>query len=117
MEWNQSKEILEKQLCADYSINSALLQSEENIFVPIHPDPYRRVFRDKDSFLKVLSYRNKLIICCKDDSMLSWCREKYKNSPAEWFAKYENLRILDQKLKEYGHKIGDTHHYYIPGRN
>ena len=117
MEWNQSKEVLEKQLCADYSISPALLQSEENIFVPMHPNPSRRVFRDKDSFLKVLSYRNKLIICCKDDSMLSWCREKYKNSPAEWFAKYENLRILDQKLKEYGHKIGDTHHYYIPGKN
>ena len=117
MEIAQYKEILEKQFCADYSVTSSLLQSKENVFVPIINHPDRRVFRDKDSFLKVLSYRNKLVICCKDESMLSWCKENFKDTPAAWFAKFENLRKLDQKLREYRHKICDTHHYYIPSDN
>jgi len=108
--------ILEMQLCDDYGITPELLRSKENIFVTMQKHPEARKWNDRDSFLKVLSYRNKIVITCKDESMLAFCKKEYTDQKGEWFGKYEILRSLDHKLAEYGHKIGDTHHYYIPGK-
>lgn len=111
------REVLEQQLVWDYSVTKELLQGEKNVFVKLERSPFARKYKDRDSFMKILCYRNKIVIACKDDSMLSYCRQQYESYKGEWFARFDNLRKLDQKLAEYGHKIGDIHHYYIPEKH
>ena len=40
--------------------------------------------------------------------------EQYEACSPEWFCDFENLRKLDEKLREYGHQIQDTHVYFLP---
>ncbi len=72
-----------------------------------------RYFDDLDPFLRVIIYRGETYMCAGSE-ILDWCREKYSLYKPEWFCKFENLRELDEKLKEYGYGIKDTHVYCLP---
>ena len=72
-----------------------------------------RYFDDLEPFFRVIIYRGEMYMCA-DGRILDWCRDKYALYKPEWFCKFENLRELDGKLKEYGYRIKDTHIYCLP---
>ena len=46
-----------------------------------------------------------------DEQIYDWAVEKFADCDPEWFCEFGNLRMIDEKLKEYGHRIKDTHIY------
>lgn len=75
--------------------------------------PGSRYFGKIDPFFRAIIYHGEMYMCA-DDKILDWCRETYSLYKPQWFCKYENLRKLDEKLREYGFQIYDTHIYCLP---
>ena len=72
-----------------------------------------RYYGKLDSFFRAIIYHGEMYMSA-DEAILDWCRENYDLYKPEWFCKYNNLRILDNKLKEHGYGIFDTHIYCLP---
>ena len=72
-----------------------------------------RYFADISDFFRAIIYRGSLYMMC-DEQIYDWALCRYADYSPEWFCKYENLRVLDEKLNEYGYGILDTHIYYMP---
>lgn len=72
-----------------------------------------RNYAERNSFLRAIICLGQLFICC-DERIYDWVVEQYADCKPEWFCDYKNLRKLDEKLREYGHEIYDTHIYYLP---
>ncbi len=77
--------------------------------------PGARYFGELDPFFRVVIYHGEMYMSAGEE-ILEWCKEKYSLYKPEWFCKYENLRVLDAKLREYGYEIQDTHVYFLPDR-
>ena len=117
-------EIARKQFCLDvgfpweeYEKNrkkSVLLQ--KTVYTPGTKDVASagaRNYAQRNSFFRAIICLGQLFICC-DESIYDWVVEQYGDCKPEWFCDYKNLRKLDEKLKEYGQEIYDTHVYYLP---
>ena len=72
-----------------------------------------RNYGERSSFFRAIICLGQLFICC-DEKIYDWVAEQYGECKPEWFCDYKNLRKLDEKLREYGHEIYDTHVYYLP---
>ncbi len=75
--------------------------------------PGSRYFQESSDFCRVIVYKGILYMMC-DDLIYDWAVENYKDICPEWFCKFANLRMLDEKLRENGHRILDTHVYFMP---
>ncbi len=72
-----------------------------------------RNYAERNSFFRAIICLGQLFICC-DERIYDWVVEQYGDCKPEWFCNYRRLRKLDEKLREYGHEIYDTHVYYLP---
>lgn len=72
-----------------------------------------RDYAERNSFFRAIICLGQLFICC-DERIYDWVVEQYGDCKPEWFCNYRRLRKLDEKLREYGHEIYDTHVYYLP---
>lgn len=72
-----------------------------------------RCYEGKDSFFKAIMCMGQLFLSV-DEQIYDWAVERFQNYNPEWFCEYSNLRRIDNKLKEYGREIADTHVYYLP---
>jgi hypothetical protein len=108
------REIFEKQLALDYSCSVQEVRSREHIFTPKEYREGRRIFRGDDCLVKIACVGGKLLVSAEGE-MLDWCREHLKNASSAWLFDYPNLYELDCELRKRGHKIGSTHHFYLPG--
>lgn len=105
--------VVEEQFSIDYNFEVEDLCKEDNIIVKSASNEGQRINGSNECFFKVLYFKNKLIISAEKE-ILKWSKEKFIKCNGEWFSEYENLRNIDEKLKEYGHEIADIHHYYLP---
>ncbi len=76
-------------------------------------DEGARNYAEKNSFFRAIICLGQLFICC-DERIYDWVVEQYGQCRPEWFCNYRRLRKLDEKLREYGHEIYDTHIYFLP---
>lgn len=72
-----------------------------------------RNYAEKTSFFRAIICLGQLFICC-DESIYDWVVEQYGQCKPEWFCAFGNLRKLEEKLCEHGHRIYDTHVYFLP---
>jgi len=72
-----------------------------------------RNYAERNSFFRAIICLGQLFICC-DEKIYDWVVEQYGDCKPEWFCNYRRLRKLDEKLREYGHEIYDTHIYFLP---
>ena len=107
------KQILEQQLALDYDCSVEEVQSNENIFKPRKKNPGARCIGDEDCMLKIAVYQEKLLVMA-EESLLEWCKQTFEKMRGTWFAEPENLIMIHEKLSEYGQKLVDTHHHYLP---
>lgn len=77
--------------------------------------PGARCYTGSDAFFSAIMCLGQLFLSV-DEQIYDWAWEKFSDCAPEWFCKFENLRMIDEKLKEYGREIGDTHVYYLPGK-
>lgn len=110
---NQCIEVLEKQLATDYDCSVEEVHSSENIYRLMKLNQDRRPIGDENTMLKIAVYREKLLVMA-DERIMAWCKETFANHKGTWLAEPENLIKIHEKLQEYGQRLADTHHHYIP---
>ena len=116
MKKEELKQILEEQLALDYDCSVEEIQSSNNIFKVWKRNEGARYIGDEDCMLKIAVYREKLLVMA-DEKLLDWCKQIFENATGTWLAEPENLIKIHEKLGEYGQKLADTHHHYIPAVN
>jgi len=72
-----------------------------------------RNYAEKTSFFRAIICLGQLFICC-DERIYDWVVEQYGACKPEWFCAFGNLRKLEEKLQAYGHRIYDTHVFFLP---
>ena len=72
-----------------------------------------RFYEGVSTFFRAILYRGDAYIMA-DSDIYGWAREHYERAKPEWFCRYDRLRLLDQKLMEFGYRIMDTHVYFLP---
>lgn len=103
-----------EQLALDYCCTPEEAANSENQFHVFEPLKGRRTFEERgDTFLKVTSFRNKLLFT-GDERILEWCRSKYEQTEGAWFMEAGTMRELDRKLGEYGFCIDKAHPFFVP---
>ena len=107
------KQILEEQLALDYDCSMEEIQSSNNVFKPWKRKAGARYIGDDDCMLKIAVYREKLLVMA-DDKLLEWCKQTFEKTKGTWLSEPENLIMIHEKLGEYGQKLVDTHHHYLP---
>lgn len=112
----QMRQILEQQLATDYDCSIEEVQSNQNIFRTWKRNPGARWIGGDDCKLKLAVYQEKLLVMA-DESLLEWCRQTFANRKGTWLSEPENLVLIHEKLEEYGQRLADIHHHYIPVSN
>ena len=124
---NLDKRCLEtarKQFCLDIGLSWEEYEKNREKSVLIQKTTYApgtmdvvgegaRNYAERNSFFRAITCLGQLFICC-DERIYDWVVEQYGDCKPEWFCNYRRLRKLDEKLREYGHEIYDTHVYYLP---
>ena len=110
------RKILYEQLARDFSVPEEALGRAGNRFVRRQYTEGRRVYRSDRCLLKLLSVDGTGVFSSESDALLEWCRRQF-DGYAAWLGEAGNLIRLDARLREYGHRLADAHHYYIPDRH
>ncbi|MFA6948952.1 MAG: GNAT family N-acetyltransferase [Eubacteriales bacterium] len=112
-----SKEILRithGQFALDYNCDAGIFEHNGVYFTENTENrPGRRVYSDKRPFLELCVMHDSAVFC-SDPAMTPWLREHFYDADPKWLSEYENLRQIDKKLNEFGHKIYDTHIFFLP---
>ena len=117
-------EMARRQFCLDIGLpwDEYVKNSEKSVFIQksvYAPNSLdiasigARNYVEKNSFFRAIICLGQLFICC-DKSIYDWVKEQYSQCKPEWFCAFGNLRRLEEKLKEHGHRICDTHVYFLP---
>lgn len=105
--------IAKKQLALDYNCQLSDFEKEENIITQNMHLEGRRINDSDECFLKIITIGCKAIICA-DQKIRPWIEEKILKKSACWLFDYGNLRMIDNKLREFGHEIDQMPHFYLP---
>lgn len=73
-----------------------------------------RCYAGSDAFFWAIICMGQLFLSV-DEQLYEWACKEFSDCAPEWFCEYDNLRRIDEKLREYGRKVGDTHVYFLPG--
>ncbi len=110
---NNTYETAYKQFKLDCNIDEAEKINEHIYLAPTKINKGMRIHENCDLFFRAVSFLGNVYVMADWDTVPGW-REIFKNSSADWFFSFENLRKIDYILKEYDREILDTHIYYLP---
>lgn len=109
---NTMNPTLKKQLAIDFCCTEEAVERKENIFTEYTPLTGRRIFKEGECFLKAASVQGK-ILATGNPEIIKWMSTRYAHRSGAWFMDYESLRELDEKMREFGYRIGQAHPFYI----
>lgn len=104
--------ILKKQLAIDFCCTVEMVESKENIFTEYQALPGRRIFKESECFLKIAIVSGKIMASGKPE-IIRWVQDRYQSKSGAWFMDIDNLRELDDKMEEFGCRLGQAHPFYI----
>jgi len=105
--------IAKKQLALDFNCQLSDFEKEGNTITENRLIEGRRLYDSDGCFLKIMCIEGKAIICA-DEKIRPWFVEKILDKDASWLFDYGNLRVIDNKLREFGHEIDETPNFYLP---
>lgn len=111
-------EVARRQFCLDVGLSweEYCVQQKKKIYIcksSLKMQKGARIYAGRSDFFRAIICLGQLFICC-DEKMYDWVMEQYTKCKPEWFCDYKNLRKLDEKLREFGYEIFDTHVYFLP---
>lgn len=111
-------EVARKQFCLDVGLpwEEYCTNREQRVFIcknKFTVSAGARIYAGRSSFFRAIICLGQLFICC-NEQIYDWIVEQYGQCKPEWFCDFQNLRKLDEKLREFGHQIQDTHVYFLP---
>lgn len=109
-------DILEKQLAVDYDCTITDVRSSNNVYRELKVNKGARPIGNAETLLKIAVYREKLLVMA-NQVLLEWCKQTWGNEKGTWLSEPENLIMINDKLSEYGKKLADIHHHYIPAES
>ena len=104
------------QLALDYNCQLQDFEKKENTIVETKLITGRRIYASEACFFKAVCFGGIAVINASSE-ILPWCQEKFFKKDCAWLFEYSNLRVINNKLQEFGHEIADVHHYYLPNSN
>jgi len=105
--------ILTEQLALDYGCAPDEVSDDRNHFLVYTPREGRRRFRETgECFLKAAVVNEKLLMSGQPE-IISWCRDAFADAEGKWFLDGRCLAVLQDKLRESGHRLGSMHPYLI----
>ncbi|MCM1244171.1 MAG: GNAT family N-acetyltransferase [Roseburia sp.] len=104
---------MEEQLSIDYNCTIKDVQSSENVYQIFKVNKKARPIGNADTLLKIAVYNEKLLVMANSE-LLEWCKKSFENQKGTWLSEPENLIKINRKLLEYGQRLVDAHHHYIP---
>ncbi|MEG1560270.1 MAG: GNAT family N-acetyltransferase [Clostridia bacterium] len=108
------KEMLYKQLSADFNVSTENLKNDGNIFILRKPNYERRLYKNDDCLLRILAINNKVVFNSTNAFFLERCKELFKDIEGEWISEFATLLKLDVLLRKFNFSIAEGHQYYIP---
>ncbi len=105
--------ITRQQLALDFGCEAADFERPEITIVEPRLLEGRRVYESDGSFLRMLVFGSKAVISAAPE-ILPWCAEHLGKRDPAWLFEHPKLRMIDNKLREYGHEIADMHQFYLP---
>lgn len=110
---NEILNMARKQLSLDYNCKISDFQKKGNTVTENKLLQGRRIYESDGCFFKMICIWGRAIISA-DKKMIPWLEEKLLDRDANWMFYFGRLRMIDDKLREFGHQIEDMHHYYLP---
>ena len=108
-------DILCRQMALDYCCSPEDVLDGKNHFTEHSFLEGRRRYREgSECFLKIAVINGKLLFTGHKE-IIGWCRNKYENDGAAWFLEAGVLRVMDERLRQSGYRIGMVHPFFIPG--
>lgn len=104
---------VKQQLSLDYNCQLSDFEKTENTIVENKLIEGRRVYSTDGCFLKILCIKGKAIIHA-DKRLHDWLEKNILDKDASWLFDYDNLRMIDNKLREYDHEIEELYNFYVP---
>lgn len=102
-----------RQFCLDTNMDKALDEMELVNISRSKVLKGSRIYGDRDAFFRAILYYGKAYIMV-DDAIYDWAEDYFQTVEPAWFCNYRNLRVIDEKLREYGHELLNTHVYFLP---
>ena len=110
---NEILSLAKEQLALDFNCQLSDFNKEGNTITKNIPKDGKRIYENGDSFLKILCIDGKAIIYA-DDEIREWLEDKILKLDASWLFDYHNIRVIENKLREFGHEITKIPIFYLP---
>ena len=108
------KDILHRQLAADYCCRPEDVADTKNHFSIYQPLEERRKWQNQqDCYLKIAVINGKLLFSGRSD-IIAWCEEQYAKTEGAWFFEMKTLQQINERVFEDGYQIGSVHPFFIP---
>lgn len=109
----EQKRLVEEQFAIDYNCSVEDFQNKETLVTVRKQLDGARKF-EEESFLSILSYNGKLVICAAEE-IVPWCESVLKEHlSAEWCFEAGSLVSIERKLNEFGYGIDQVHTFFLP---
>ena len=108
------KDILYRQLAADYCCRPEDVADTKNHFSTYQPLEGRRKWQNqKDCYLKIAVINGKLLFSGRPD-IIAWCEEQYAKTEGAWFFEMNTLQRIQEQICKDGYQIGSVHPFFLP---
>ena len=105
--------IVQTQLAIEYNCSIEDFSIKNNVITTQKNSPDRRHCIEGSFFFQMVTFGNNVVIT-SNEHMHEWLNNYTKDKIGHWIFEHNNLMEIDEKLKEFGKKLSQTHHMFLP---
>ncbi|MCL2092829.1 MAG: GNAT family N-acetyltransferase [Treponema sp.] len=105
--------IFKTQLAKEYNCRPGDFDTPHNLVTLQRNHPERRHYTEGAFFFQMATFGNGAVIT-SDEAMHGWLREYIDQKTGHWLFEHPHLMAIEKKLEEFGKKLFQSHHMFIP---
>ncbi len=102
-----------KQLAIDLNCAAAYFDRAENVITVPALNEGRRMYSKEKYFFQMATFGGNAVISA-DEKLHPFLTEFIKDRQGHWLFEQDKLCVLDHELNEFGYRLSQTHHMYLP---